>query len=101
MERGYQKELTLKNVTDSVKNNKYLLPALQRKFVWSSDKIEKLFDSIMQDYPINSFMFWEVTDSQIKNDFKFYSFLLNYRQGLTKIMSLCLPLLPILISLQL
>ena len=80
MERGYQKELTLKNVTDSVKNNKYLLPALQRKFVWSSDKIEKLFDSIMQDYPINSFMFWEVTDSQIKNDFKFYSFLLNYRQ---------------------
>lgn len=70
MERGYQKELTLKNVTDSVKNNKYLLPALQRKFVWSSDKIEKLFDSIMQDYPINSFMFWEVTDSQIKNDFK-------------------------------
>ena len=78
MERGYQKELTLKNVTDSVKNNKYLLPALQRKFVWSSDKIEKLFDSIMQDYPINSFMFWEVTDSQIKNDFKSYGYEVSF-----------------------
>jgi len=32
----------------------------------------------MQDYPINTFMFWEVTDNEIKNKFRFYSFLKKY-----------------------
>ena len=63
----------LKNI-----NHSYLLPAIQRKFVWKSEQIEKLFDSIMQGYPINTFMFWKITDKNIKNDHKFYDFLLDY-----------------------
>ena len=63
----------LKNI-----NHSYLLPAIQRKFVWKSEQIEKLFDSIMQGYPINTFMFWKITDKDIKNDHKFYDFLLDY-----------------------
>ena len=43
-------------------NRDYFLPAIQREFVWETDQIEKLFDSIMGDYPIGSFLFWKVDD---------------------------------------
>jgi uncharacterized protein with ParB-like and HNH nuclease domain len=56
------------------------LPALQRQFVWGTEQIEILFDSIMRDYPINSFMLWRVTEPSIKNNLKFYEFLKKYRQ---------------------
>lgn len=35
--------------------NKYVLPSIQREFVWSTAQIERLFDSVMQDY---CFIFW-------------------------------------------
>ena len=71
------------SINEALKNigkGNYLLPAIQRKFVWKSEQIEQLFDSIMQGYPINTFMFWKITDSRIKIDHKFYSFLLYYRE---------------------
>ncbi|MBR7426456.1 DUF262 domain-containing protein, partial [Klebsiella quasipneumoniae] len=58
----------------------YLLPAIQRKFVWSYRQICLLFDSIMRDYPINSFMMWDIRSASIKNDYKFYEFLKEYCQ---------------------
>lgn len=63
------------DVLNSIAGNKYLLPAIQRKFVWKAEQIETLFDSILRDYPINSFMFWKINDHKIKHDFVFYSFL--------------------------
>ena len=79
-ERGFSTPITIKTAIDNIDSNKYLIPAIQRKFVWSHEKIENLFDSIMRDYPINSFMFWRVTDDVIKNTFKFYKFITHYRQ---------------------
>ncbi len=38
-------------------NNQYFIPAIQREFVWNTDKIISLFDSIMRGYPIGSFLF--------------------------------------------
>jgi len=55
------------------------LPALQRKFVWSSQQIEKLFDSILRDYPIGTFLFWEVADAK-RNDYVFYKFIQEYNE---------------------
>jgi len=80
MSSGFVTPITIKDAIDNIVSRNYLLPAIQRKFVWSSDQIEVLFDSIMRGYPINSFMFWEVKESKIKNDFKFYQFLTEYRQ---------------------
>lgn len=80
MSSGFATPITIKDAIDNIVDRSYLLPAIQRKFVWSSDKIEVLFDSIMRGYPINSFMFWEVKDPKIKNEFKFYQFLTEYRQ---------------------
>lgn len=80
MASGFAKPITIKDAIDNIVSRKYLIPAIQRKFVWSSHQIERLFDSIMCGYPINSFMFWEITDSKVKSSFKFYQFLTEYRQ---------------------
>ncbi|MCG8582911.1 MAG: DUF262 domain-containing protein [Bacteroidales bacterium] len=36
------------------------MPAIQREFVWSHSKIEWFFDSLMRNYPISYFLFWNV-----------------------------------------
>ncbi|MCA9765990.1 MAG: DUF262 domain-containing protein, partial [Carnobacterium sp.] len=80
MSRGFQPEITIREAIDSIDSNKFLLPAIQRKFVWSTDQIELLFDSVMRSYPINSLMLWEINSESIKNNYKFYSFLRKYIQ---------------------
>jgi hypothetical protein len=57
-----------------------LLPAIQREFVWETPKVEWLFDSLLQDYPIGSFLFWEVRDQGAKKDYRYYEFLREYRE---------------------
>lgn len=57
--------------------NELYLPAIQRKFVWEPEQIERLFDSIVRGYPIGTFLFWFVRGEK-KNDYTFYKFLLNY-----------------------
>lgn len=80
MSSGFANPISIIEAIENIDSNKYLLPAIQRKFVWGSDKVEELFDSIMRGYPINSFMFWEVKEKSIKNGFKFYEFIKEYRQ---------------------
>lgn len=72
--------ITIKKAMQNIVTNKYLLPAIQRKYVWSTYQVERLFDSIMRGYPINSFMLWEITDDRIRQDYKFYSFIKDYCQ---------------------
>lgn len=62
-----------------ISENKYFLPAIQRKFVWREDKICRLFNSIMQDYPIGTFLFWDLSIEQA-NKYTFYEFLKNYHE---------------------
>ena len=76
---SYQTALTIENVIKSIDAKKYLLPSIQREFVWSTEQIEKLFDSLMRDYPINAFLFWKVPKEKA-SEFKFYEFLRNYHQ---------------------
>lgn len=79
MKVGYDTPQTIKYVIDKIDNGDYLLPAIQRKFVWSNLQIEALFDSILQGYPINTFMLWHVTDRRIKSTYKFYRFLTKFK----------------------
>ncbi len=80
MASEFKQPISIKEAVDNIHSRKYLLPAIQRKFTWSSEQIEVLFDSIMRGYPINSFMFWKISDTKIKSGYKFYQFLLAYRQ---------------------
>jgi uncharacterized protein with ParB-like and HNH nuclease domain len=38
------------------------LPNIQRLFVWDEDQIEKLFGSIMRQYPLSSMMIWKTRE---------------------------------------
>lgn len=76
---SFQTPITISNALENIENNRYLLPAIQREFVWSNTQIEWLFDSVMRNYPISSFLFWQV-EGNTKNKYKFYSFLRDYRE---------------------
>ena len=39
----------------------FWLPNIQRPFVWSEGQICRLFDSIMREYPISTFLIWKTT----------------------------------------
>ena len=70
-------ELTVANLIHGVEKKQFLLPTIQRGFVWEAKKIETLFDSLMRDFPISSFLFWEVPDED-EQTFKFYDFIKDY-----------------------
>jgi len=80
MSSGFERPITVADAIQKIDHRKYLLPALQRKFVWKCWQIEILFDSLLRGYPINSFMFWEVNDPTIKTSVRFYEFLKFFRQ---------------------
>lgn len=69
--------VTIKEAVESMHAKKYLIPAIQREFVWSASQIEQLFDSLMRDYPISSFLFWKVDKNNI-DKYHFYEFVRNY-----------------------
>lgn len=76
----FETAITIKAAIDNIHNRQYLLPSIQRKFVWENSKIEALFDSILRGFPINSFMFWQISDNNLKSQYKFYEFLTSYRE---------------------
>jgi uncharacterized protein with ParB-like and HNH nuclease domain len=71
--------ITIKDAIENIHKRHYLLPSIQREFVWTTGQIELLFDSLMRGYPINSFLFWEVEDENIQN-YQFYEFLRDYHE---------------------
>ena len=64
---------------DDISQNKFVMPAIQREFVWKPEQIEQLFDSLMQGFPINSFLFWDI-NAENRDKFQFYKFIKNYHE---------------------
>lgn len=78
---SFQTPLTIKEAIENIENNKFLLPSIQREFVWEHTKIEWLFDSLMRNYPISSFLLWQV-ESEVKKVINFISLLANIEKNL-------------------
>lgn len=76
---AFQTPITVLQAIKNINNQKYLLPAIQREFVWKEEQIERIFDSIMRGYPIGSFLFWKVSKESIRQ-YQFYGFIKNYHQ---------------------
>ena len=77
---AYETPLTIAEVMQNISANKYVLPSIQREYVWSTNQIETLFDSLMRDYPIGTFLFWEIDKEYVKK-FDFYEFIKNYSEN--------------------
>jgi hypothetical protein len=52
---------TLSRIIQDINQSLYL-PHIQRPFVWSGDQMCRLFDSLMRNYPIQTFLFWRTKD---------------------------------------
>lgn len=56
----------------------FWLPNIQRPFVWKKEQIERLYDSILREYPIGTLLIWKT-----KSDLKRRKFIDNYRSGIS------------------
>jgi hypothetical protein len=77
----FQTPITIRHALDHIHRHDYVLPAIQREFVWRPEQIARLFDSLMQGYPIGSFLFWSVERDNVRQ-YKFYDFVRDYHQRL-------------------
>ena len=70
---------TIKDAVESIASRKYVLPAIQREFVWDPEQICALFDSLMQGYPFGEFLFWQI-ESENSGKYRYYDFVRDYHQ---------------------
>jgi uncharacterized protein with ParB-like and HNH nuclease domain len=75
----FEAPMTIKDVLGKIVETGYVLPSIQREFVWGTEQIEKLFDSILRDYPIGSLLLWEIPPAKVES-YKFYRFLDKYHE---------------------
>ena len=76
-------QIETKKICDIIDEDTHvILPAIQRKFVWKEEQICNLFESIMEGYPIGTFLTWKVSGKKInaENSIGFYEFIKNYSE---------------------
>src|SRR5262245_24392178 len=75
----FQPAVPVSKVLQGIHTGQYVLPAIQREFVWKPEQIRALFDSLMRGYPIGAFLFWKVEPERTA-DYVFYDFITNYHE---------------------
>ncbi|MBR2587282.1 DUF262 domain-containing protein [Candidatus Saccharibacteria bacterium] len=65
-----KKSIRLKDLVAGMNNGDFVLPEIQREFVWDLDRIADLWDSIYRGYPIGQLLFWRAN-----TNLPMYSFL--------------------------
>jgi uncharacterized protein with ParB-like and HNH nuclease domain len=76
---AYEKPICIKEAIQAIQEQEFILPSIQREFVWTTDQIELLFDSLLRDYPISTFLLWKVKGQNVRK-FRFYKFLPYYHE---------------------
>jgi len=76
---SFKSPLTVRYCINKINQNKFLLLSIQRDFVWKPRQVIDLFDSLLQGYPINSFLFWQV-DGHNMRAFQYYKFIKDYNE---------------------
>lgn len=70
---------------DYARERNLLLPDIQREYVWDVFEIEALFESIVDEYPIGSCIFWKTNRNIINNDKQnLYYFFSKFEKEKTK-----------------
>lgn len=77
---AYQAPITIKQVLERIHRHDYVLPAIQREFVWEPDQVCRLFDSLLRGYPIGTFLFWNVRED-LAREFQFYDVMREYHEA--------------------
>ena len=75
----HQQGGTIQDALDNITSHEFVLPAIQREFVWRPEQVCNLFDSLMQGYPFGEFMLWRVAPENSAS-YRWYDFVRNYHQ---------------------
>ncbi len=67
----------VKSLNENEENGGFWLPNIQRPFVWREEQIERLFNSVMRDYPISTLLVWRT-----KSNMKYSRFIKDYKKGI-------------------
>jgi uncharacterized protein with ParB-like and HNH nuclease domain len=60
-------ELTIREILDLVPRGQIRIPAFQRGFIWDSDQVAFLMDSVYKQYPFGSLLLWR-TREQLRHE---------------------------------
>lgn len=75
----YNAKGTIESALKEVQSKRWVLPAIQREFVWRPEQICRLFDSLLRGYPFGTFLFWRVPANQ-SHQYRFYDFVRDYHE---------------------
>jgi hypothetical protein len=70
---------TIADALANIDQKNWVLPAIQREFVWKTHQITGFFDSLMRGFPFGTFLFWTVRSDQSHN-WKFYDFVREFHE---------------------
>lgn len=76
---SFQTPRSIEEMLTAIHKREYLMPAIQREFVWDVNQITKLVDSLMRGYPVGSFLLWDVKPETAQS-YTFYEFLTNFHE---------------------
>ena len=76
---AFETPISVREAVTLINEHKYVLPAIQREFVWKPEQIVRLFDSLLTGFPIGSFLFWTVKPENAKK-YEFYDFIRHYHE---------------------
>lgn len=76
---SFQTPRSVEEMLNAIHKRDFLMPAIQREFVWGTDQIVRLFDSLMRGYPVGSFLLWDV-QPETAQSYTFYEFLTHFHE---------------------
>ena len=75
----HQQGGTIEQVLNGIVSHEFVLPAIQREFVWRPRQVCNLFDSLLQGYPFGEFMLWRI-EAPNSGQYRWYDFVRDYHQ---------------------
>lgn len=76
---AFQTPITIERALQGITSHEFVLPAIQREFVWKPEQICAFFDSLMRRYPIGSSLFWEIPATDLSG-YVFHDFIRHYHE---------------------
>lgn len=58
------KTMVIRTLVNMLDDRELVLPAMQRPFVWQEERILRLLDSLMRQFPLGSLLVWDTDEAQ-------------------------------------
>jgi hypothetical protein len=76
---GFMPECSIAKMLEGIYKHDFVLPAIQREFVWGSDQVCLFFDSLLRGYPVGTMLTWRVPAEDV-GKYVYYDFMRDYHQ---------------------